>query len=100
MKKAIVLTLAMFVSVPLAFSAIVILLQKLLAGNLLRPLVIHIKVGDLYFEQACFAVGKNRIRVYARNITKRKIAEQALQTSEQNFRNSIDSSSMFILISD
>ena len=74
--------------------------KKLLAGNLLRPLVIHIKVGDLYFEQACFAVGKNRIRVYARNITKRKIAEQALQTSEQNFRNSIDSSSMGILISD
>ena len=72
--------------------------KKLLAGNLLRPFILETKVGDLYFEQACFAVAENRIRIYARNITRRKIAEQALQRSEQNFRNLMDNSPLGIRI--
>jgi PAS domain S-box-containing protein len=74
--------------------------EKITTGDLLKPLILQVNVGDLCYELACFAVAENRIRIYARNITQQKIAEQALQTSEQNFRNSNDTSTMGIIISD
>jgi len=56
-------------------------------GSIIR----EIKIGNAYFEQVIYPVAKNQIRIYARNITARKRAEEDLKVSEQNFHNSLES---------
>jgi PAS domain S-box-containing protein len=56
-----------------------------------ESIIREIKLGNAYFEQVIYPVAKNQIRIYARNITTRKRAEEDLKISEQNFHNSLES---------
>jgi PAS domain S-box-containing protein len=69
-------------------------------GNVVQPIIHEVSVGSLVYEQTCFVVNENQIRIYGRDITDRKKAEYALQASEQNFHNSLDNSVMGIRITD
>jgi len=46
----------------------------------------EIQVGHEYYEQMISPLTNNQIRIYARKITKRKEAEEALRQSEQKYR--------------
>jgi len=76
------------------------LVREFHTDNLVQTFIREVSIGNLIYEQSCFAVNQNRIRIYCRDITGRKQVELALQASEQNFRNSLDSSSIGIRISD
>jgi PAS domain S-box-containing protein len=76
------------------------LAEELCPNGLVKTRIREMSVGNLIYEQSCFAVNENRIRIYFRDITERKNAERALRASEENFRNSMDNSSMGIRISD
>ena len=76
------------------------LVKELRVGNVVQPIIHEVSVGSLFYEQAYLAVNENRIRIYCREITERKQAELALQASEKNLRNSLDSSPMGIYITD
>ena len=76
------------------------LVSEFHTDNLVQTFIREVSIGNLIYQQSCFAVNQNRIRIYCRDITGRKQVELALQASGQNFRNSLDSSSIGIRISD
>ena len=63
-----------------------------------ETIVREIKIENEWYEQAISPITKNQIRIYARKITKRKQTEAALTQSEENYRNSMDSSFVGIYI--
>jgi PAS domain S-box-containing protein len=58
-----------------------------LQGKKKASYVREIRIGDVWFEQL-FSVGsmQDQIRVYGRDITERKLAEESLRQSEEKFR--------------
>jgi PAS domain-containing protein len=56
------------------------------------------QIGSDYYERTFLPVGENHVRIYARDITKRKIAEQTLQTAEQALHNEVENSPLGISI--
>ena len=54
-------------------------INKLTADNSEQHVIRDIQVCDLFYEQACFRVGKNQIRIYARDITETTQAEEKLK---------------------
>jgi PAS domain S-box-containing protein len=63
-----------------------------------ETIVREIKIENEWYEQAISPITKNQIRIYGRKITKRKQTEAALTQSEENYRNSMDSSFVGIYI--
>jgi PAS domain S-box-containing protein len=57
-----------------------------------ETIVREIKIENEWYEQAISPITNNQIRIYGRKITKRKQTEAALTQSEENYRNSMDSS--------
>ena len=66
------------------------LAEELCPNGLFKTRIHEMSIGNLIYEQSYFGVNENRIRIYCRDITERKNAERALQTSEDNFHNSLD----------
>jgi PAS domain S-box-containing protein len=57
-------------------------IQELQGAKTVQPCIYDVTVDNLVYEQAYFAIGKNQIRIYTRDITKRKQAEEKLADSE------------------
>ena len=61
-------------------------LKELQATNPGQPVIRELLVGNTFYEQAYFTINKDRIRIYGRDITKRKKVEQSLRVAEENLR--------------
>ena len=70
-------------------------LQKV---NAVQPVIHEVTVNNLVYEQAYFAIGNDQIRIYTRDITKRKKAEEKLVDSEARYRRLFESVQDAILI--
>ena len=74
------------------------LVKELKNTNWSETVVREIKVGNEFYEQAITPVTTNEIRIYARKITERKQAEEALKKSEEKYATLIEQSIDGILI--
>ena len=67
-------------------------------GRKAHPVTNERQIGSDYYERTFLPVGENHVRIYTRDITKRKIAEQNLQTAEQALHNEVENSPLGIAI--
>jgi len=66
--------------------------------DVMQPVIHEVTVNDLVYEQTYFAIGKNQIRIYTGDITKRKKAEERLVDSEVRYRRLFETAQDAILI--
>ena len=76
------------------------LLKQIRPGKLVQPIIHEVSFGDLFYEQAYVPVNEKWIRIYCRDVTERKRAENQVKESEENLRAYLENAPDGIYIND
>ena len=62
------------------------LIKQIRPGNSVQPIIHEVSFGDSFYEQTYVPVNEKRTRIYCRDVTERKRAENQVKESEENLR--------------
>jgi len=60
------------------------LIKQIRPGNSVQPIIHEVSFGDSFYEQTYVPVNEKRTRIYCRDVTERKRAENLVKESEEN----------------
>jgi PAS domain S-box-containing protein len=69
-------------------------------SKLVQPIIHEVSFSNSFYEQAYVPVNEKRIRIYCRDVTKRKRAENQVKESEENLRAYLENAPDGIYMSD
>ena len=70
--------------------------KELQSSNWVKTVMRNVVVESLVYEQVLYPVAENQIRIYGRNITDRKEAEEKLRESQKRYQSLVEATNDFV----